>query len=146
MLKFHSNQLVCNSRTPVALIVTYTILESSFFRGNLCKLLAFLPTCRGLIQLCLVLRHPFLEQSKAWGHCQGRRRPWHGLHLHGLHFTLHFYPHVGVSSSLALCWGTHSWSTPRFGDTVADLGMGFTFMAAVAFLSWIWNTGLVHND
>lgn len=76
MLKSHSTQLVCKSRTRVALIVIYTIIEGSFLEGNPS------PTCWGLIQLCLVLRHPFLEHPEVWGHCQGRctpLRPWRWL-------------------------------------------------------------------
>lgn len=82
MLKSHSTQLVCESRTRVALIVIYTIIEISFLEGNPCKLLAFLPTCWGLIQLCLVLRHPFPEHPEVWGHCQRRCTLYdHGIGL-----------------------------------------------------------------
>ena len=80
MLKSHSTQLVCKSRTRVALIVIYTMIESSFLKGNP------LPTFWGLIQLCLVLRHPLLEHPEAWGHCQRRCTPlrsWRWLNLHG---------------------------------------------------------------
>ena len=49
-----------------AVIVVLWKLTKFRFLDILASFLAFLPTGWGLIQLCLVLRRPFLEQSKVW--------------------------------------------------------------------------------
>jgi callose synthase len=49
-----------------AVIVVLWKLTKFRFLDILASFLAFLPTGWGLIQLCLILRRPFLEQSKVW--------------------------------------------------------------------------------
>ncbi|XP_024361867.1 callose synthase 12 isoform X2 [Physcomitrium patens] len=52
----------------VAAIVIVLATRTNFtFLDILASFLAFLPTGWGILQICLVLRRPFLENSKVWG-------------------------------------------------------------------------------
>jgi len=52
----------------IAAVVVALWLETNFkFIDIIASFLAFLPTGWGIIQICLVLRRPFLESSPVWG-------------------------------------------------------------------------------
>lgn len=51
-----------------AVIVVLLVVKTNFrIQDVFASLLAFIPTGWGIIQICLVLRRPFLENSRVWG-------------------------------------------------------------------------------